>query len=182
MTRSGTGFASKLNAAPSEAARLTLGLSELDGLYTDLIRAFLPENREFERERIILALPRKREIAYMFGLLNEGENEAALLLELVAETIADDPMAQTEHLLEEMSYYLRTSIDREWQLEHPASASAALAYLLATLDERLKRIRTLPERPAIAFDRDRRLLVALQAEMPNPSRGDRHRTETGPDL
>jgi len=149
-------------AGPSvEAEGVALGLAALESLYLELISASLPENPQFERDRIVRALPRKREIVYIFGLLSEGENEAALILELIGETLARDSQAATDHLLEEMSYYLRTSIDAEWQLERSASAVAAISYLFAQLEERLQEIHASPKPPTLDFVPDREMLVTL---------------------
>jgi hypothetical protein len=154
-------LASQLAGPSSEAERVALGLGALESLYVELISAFLPENPQFERDRIIGALPRKREIVYICGLFSEGENEAALILELIGETLARDSNAATDHLLDEMSYYLRTSIDPDWQLERSASAGAAACYLFAQLDARLAQIRLSREPRTMEFARDRKQLANL---------------------
>jgi hypothetical protein len=146
-----------------DAAVLARELARLEEIYADGIRAFLPENSLFERERIIAEVSNKREIAFVCGLLNEGENEAALILELIARARERDPAAPVEHMVEEMAYYLRTSIDPAWQLAaRPPSATAAVAYLRAVLEARVSRLRGAPPSRVPAFVRDRRLLERIE--------------------
>jgi hypothetical protein len=138
-------FVTLLATLPSERARLNAGLPELQALYRDCIRRAAPPNPQFERERIIAQAPNPRELAFLFGLLNEGENEAALLLELVDSVHAADPRAPVEHIADEAWYYLRTSIDPEWQLDTAGpSLAAALAYLFIVLDQRRDALAALP--------------------------------------
>ncbi len=156
---------------PAEAALLARELAELERIYADGIRAFLPENPQFERERIIAALANKREIAFVCGLLNEGENEAALILELIAGALERDPAAPIDHMLEEMAYYLRTSIDETWQLAaRPPSATAAAIYLGAALAERVAVLQERPPCDVLEFARDRRLLEGIEECEAPPSR------------
>ncbi|MGH7757403.1 MAG: hypothetical protein ACREM8_14120 [Vulcanimicrobiaceae bacterium] len=153
-----------------DARAIRAGIAELETLYADLIRAYVPPNPQFEVERIITALPNRREIVFMLGLLNEGENEAALLLDLVDRTLTADPNAVTAHILDEAWYYLRTSIDPQWQPDdRPASARAAILYLLAILRERRDRLGRLPARPLLANadPGHRALLEGLRADL-NP--------------
>jgi len=157
-------LAESLAEPSSEAERIARGLAALESLYLELISASLPENPQFERDRILRVLPRKRELVYVFGLLSEGENEAALILELIGETLARDAQEATDHLLDEMSYYLRTSIDPEWQLDRSASAGAALIYLFAQLDERLQQIHASPKPPALEFAPNRETLATLMEQ------------------
>jgi len=153
------------------AQQLRAGLVRLDALYRDLLRAALPANPQFERERIIASTPNPRELVFLLGLLNEGENEAALVLELAADVTRDDPAAPTMHLIDEAWYYLRTSIDARWQLDDgEPSAPAALAYLLTILGARLDAIRHASQTPCVALRShdtaaDRRaLLQSLRGE------------------
>jgi hypothetical protein len=157
-------LAAQLAEPSSEAERIARGLAALESLYLELISASLPQNPQFERDRIIRALPRKREVVYIFGLLSEGENEAALILELIAETLARDSQSAADHLLDEMSYYLRTSIDPEWQLDRSASAGAALIYLFAQLDERLQQIHASPKPRTFELRPDREMLATLMEQ------------------
>ncbi len=119
-----------------------MGVAALDALYRDLIRAYAPPNPQYERERIIAQAHAPRELAFVLGLLSEGENEAALLLELTAAVLRDNPQTNVEHLVDEAWYYLRTSIDDRWQLDDGLpSAGAALTYLELILSERRDRLR-----------------------------------------
>jgi hypothetical protein len=138
MTGRAAAFVAMLAAQMSEAERLRTGLPKLNELFRDLVRAAVPPNPQFERERIIVHLPCPRELVFLLGLLSEGENEAALLLEL----IAADAAAPIGQMLDEAWYYLRTSIDAAWQLDDgEPSAAAALADLFAVLSERLETLR-----------------------------------------
>jgi hypothetical protein len=138
-------FAMTLAALPTEGGRLRAGLPELHALYRDLLRAAAPPNPQFERERIIAQASNPRELVFLFGLLSEGENEAALLLDLTAAVLGAEPHAPVAHLADEAWYYLRTSIDVNWQLDEGApSLGAALAYLFIVLSERLESRRRAP--------------------------------------
>jgi hypothetical protein len=138
MTSRGAAFVAMLAALPSERARLRAGLPELAGLFRDLIRAAVPPNPQFERERIIVQTHCPRELVFLLGSLSEGENEAALLLELVDSVTMAEPASPVGHMVDEAWYYLRTSIDTQWRLdEGEPSAAAALAYLFVVLTERL---------------------------------------------
>jgi hypothetical protein len=148
VTGRAAAFIERLGAPADEHARLRAGLPELHALYRDLVRAAAPPNRQYERERIIAQAADPRELVFLFGLLSEGENEAALLLDLIDTVAAADPQAQTDHILDEAWYYLRTSIDAGWQLDDGApSAAAALAYLYSVLNDRLDDLRRSPPAP-----------------------------------
>jgi hypothetical protein len=113
----------------------------LDSLYEDAIRAFLPANPSFDFERSLAGLQSKRDVAFLLGLLSDGENEAALCLELAHAKRAASPASDVTHILEEGWYYLRTSIDLGWQLEPgPAPDRAMVAYLEAMLRGRIERL------------------------------------------
>ena len=141
----------KLAAPQPEIARVSAGIGCLHDLYRELIRAYVPPNPQFERERIIAQAPNPREIVFVLGLLSEGENEAALLLDLMCAVATAEPGSRIDHLVDEAWYYLRTSIDETWQLDDgPPSASAALVYLFSVLSERLARLRALPSAPPLA--------------------------------
>jgi hypothetical protein len=142
VTERAAAFVAMLAALPSEFARLRAGVAELDALLRDLVRAAVPPNPQFERERIIVQARCPRELVFLLGLLSEGENEAAFLLELGDSVRAADPGTSVAHLVDEAWYYLRTSIDPHWQLDDGRPcAEAALAYLFAVLTERLDGLR-----------------------------------------
>jgi hypothetical protein len=132
---------------------LTTGLERLDALYLAAIRAFAPPNPAFERDRIITELAKKRELAYVCGVLSEGENEAALIFEVIRDVLDTEPRASIEHLLDEARYYLRTSIDPLWQLDaQTPSLANAFAYLETVLARRIARIEKLALNPPLADD------------------------------
>lgn len=167
-----------LGEEPELARQLQIGCGALEMLYTDLIRAYVPQNPQFEVERIINDLPRKREIVFVMGLLSEGENEAALLLALSNDVLAASPESDVSHLIDEAWYYLRTSIDPGWQIEDGApSAPAALAYLAELLRERLALLASLPPRTLPSYEDGARAerLRALRSAF-NPSREERRTT------
>lgn len=138
-----------------DADGLETGLARLDRLYREAIGTFAPPNPAFERDRIIGALATPRELAFVLGFLAEGENEAALLLELMREMRRDCPEQSVAHILDEAWYYLRTSIDATWQLDGgEPSVAAALAYLITMLERRIARLRTVRRAPPLADDLD----------------------------
>jgi hypothetical protein len=144
MTGRAAALVATLAALRSESARLRAGLPELDAL----LRAAVPANPQFERERIIVQARCPRELVFLLGYLNEGENEAALLLELIDSTAAAHPDEPVAHMVDEAWYYLRTSIDPQWQLDDSEpSAGAALGYLFAVLSRRLDQLREATPRP-----------------------------------
>jgi hypothetical protein len=129
------------------AQRLREGCAALERVYGELIRAYVPENPQYEVRRIIDDVPVKREIVFVMGLLSEGENEAALLLALANDMLRESPSTDVSHLVDEAWYYLRTSIDPLWQLDPGApSAGAALAYLTELLEARRDALARLPPR------------------------------------
>ena len=135
------------------AQQLRSGCEALEGLYAELIRAYVPDNPQFEVDRIIGDLPVKREIVFVLGLFSEGENEAALLLALANDALTHDPWTDVAHLIDEAWYYLRTSIDPAWQLDDGVpSAPAALAYLIEILQQRRDQLASLPPRELPAED------------------------------
>lgn len=170
MTARSAGFVARITTLSDQRARLHAGLPELHELYRDCVRAAAPPNPQFERERIIAQAPNPRELVFLFGLLNEGENEAALLLELVDAVYTADPQAPVAHIADEAWYYLRTSIDAHWQ--HDAgepSLAAALAYLFSVLDDRWdalsSRTPSLPEPDETSVYARTMLLRALRDDL-----------------
>jgi hypothetical protein len=151
MIGSAAALRAKLAAPQPEIARVTAGIGCLHDLYRELIRAYAPPNPQFERERIIAQAANPRQFVFVLGLLSEGENEAALLLDLMCAVETAEPGSPIDHLVDEAWYYLRTSIDETWQLDDgPPSASAALVYLFSVLSERLTTLRSLPPTAPLA--------------------------------
>jgi hypothetical protein len=167
VTERAAALSAALAELPDTAARLRRGLPELHALLRDVLRAAAPANPQYERERVIARAPNPRELVFLFGYLSESENEAALLLDLIADVLAADGQAPIGHLVDEAWYYLRTSIDVEWQLDDgAASASAALVYLFTVLTERIAGAQPLDGPAAFAPDdaaRAKHVLVALRA-------------------
>ncbi|HTJ27700.1 MAG TPA: hypothetical protein VMA36_16205 [Candidatus Limnocylindria bacterium] len=149
----------------SLAHTLREGCVQLERLYAELIRAYVPENPQYEVRRIVEDLHNKREIVYVMGLLSEGENEAALILALADAMLAQTPESEVSHLVDEAWYYLRTSIDPLWQLDDGTpSAGAALTYLREVLEARRDALALLPPRALPPDDpgRSARRLRALR--------------------
>ncbi len=148
---------------------IVTGLAALDDLYVEAIRTYAPPNPQFERDRIIRSLVNKREIAYVCGFLSEGENEAALIFGLIRELLDIDPSAEIGHLLDEARYYLRTSVDPEWQLDAEIPTLAgALRYLTIVLARRIARAAEGRVEPPLAdvAESDSRTLMEPMAESP----------------
>ena len=173
MRERAAAFVAELRTILSDSARVQVGSAELNNVYRDLIRAYAPPNVQFERERIIAQLSNPREIAFVLGLLREGENEAGLLLELIATVCGTDPDAATEHLVDEAWYYLRTSIDATWQIDDaPPNAAAAFAYLIAVLGDRLATLHARPVAASLADDDNpghAELLRSLRRDLAPPT-------------
>jgi hypothetical protein len=141
----------------SLARELRDGCARLERVYGELIRAYVPENPQFEVQRIVEDLRNKREIVFVLGLLSEGENEAALILALANDVLAQTPQADVAHLVDEAWYYLRTSIDPRWQLDDgPPSAAAAMTYLRELLEARRDALAGLPPRVLAPENPERR--------------------------
>jgi hypothetical protein len=135
------------------ARTLRDGCATLERLYGVLIRAYAPENPQYEVRRIVVDLRNKREIVFVMGLLSEGENEAGLILALANDALAAAPGDDVAHLIDEAWYYLRTSIDPLWQIDDGApSAGAGLAYLIEVLERRRAALNALPPRTLAAED------------------------------
>jgi hypothetical protein len=125
--------------------------ASLERLYEDAIRAFVPPNPSFDFERTLHGLQGKRDVAFVLGLLSDGENEAALCLELAHDKLAAAPDADLSVILEEGWYYLRTSIDVDWQLDDgPVPVRAMYAYLAALLRGRMERLANEPRHAPLA--------------------------------
>jgi hypothetical protein len=122
-------------------------LADLEARFDEALAAALPAPAALIFTDLPLAYQGKRDLLYALGLLNEGENEAALIAGLLFERLRAAPQAGVEHLMREAWYYLRTSIDPSWQFDDGApSLPALLAYLDRVLDERAATARALPRR------------------------------------
>jgi len=118
-------------------ATLERGLEELERCFDDALDAALPNPVALIFSDLPLAYQGKRDLVFAMDLLNEGENECALIAAFARDRLRDDPGAGIAHLEREAWYYLRTSIDATWQFDDgEPSLPAALAYLAIVLRER----------------------------------------------
>jgi hypothetical protein len=117
-------------------ASLERGLAELERCFDDALDAALPNPVALIFSDLPLAYQGKRDLVFAMDLLNEGENECALIAAFAGDRLRDDPGAGIAHLEREAWYYLRTSIDPTWQFDDgEPSLPAALAYLAIVLRE-----------------------------------------------
>ena len=121
-------------------------LATLNSLCGDVLRSVLPNAATLWSNGLLVNFAGKRQLLFALGFLNEGENEAALILALADEVRQSSPGFDVAHLEREAWYYLRTSIDAGWQLDDdPPSSVAALAYLETMLRNRSIAVRIWPE-------------------------------------
>jgi hypothetical protein len=118
-------------------ATLERRLEELERCFDDALDAALPNPVALIFSDLPLAYQGKRDLVFAMDLLNEGENECALIACFARDRLRDDPDIGITHLEREAWYYLRTSIDATWQFDDgEPSLPAALAYLAIVLRER----------------------------------------------
>ncbi|HEV8021355.1 MAG TPA: hypothetical protein VGP41_08855 [Candidatus Lustribacter sp.] len=121
------------------------GTSELEGAFDAALDAALPNPVALIFSDLPLAYQGKRDLVFALDLLNEGENECALIAGFARDRLQADTAADIAHLEREGWYYLRTSIDPTWQFDDGApSLPAALAYLAHVLRERTELARNNP--------------------------------------
>jgi hypothetical protein len=121
------------------------GLDELERCFDDALNAALPNPVALIFSDLPLAYQGKRDLVFAMDLLNEGENECALIAGFVRDRLRDEPGADVAHMTREALYYLRTSIDPTWQFDDDEpSLPAALAYVARVLRERTDAVRTEP--------------------------------------
>ena len=126
------------------------GLEELERRFDDALDAALPNPVALIFSDLPLAYQGKRDLVFAMDLLNEGENECALIAGFVRDRLRETPGAGVAHLTREAWYYLRTSIDPTWQFDDgEPSLPAALAYLAQVLRERTDAARAAPRRPSV---------------------------------
>jgi hypothetical protein len=117
------------------------GLAELERQFGAALDAALPNPAALIFSDLPLGFQGKRDLVFALGLLEEGENEAALIAGLTGDRLRAEPSADVAHLIREAWYYLRTSIDPGWQFDDGApSLPALLAYLTLVLRERPRRM------------------------------------------
>jgi hypothetical protein len=113
------------------------GAAELERGFDDALDAALPNPVALIFTDLPLAYQGKRDLVFALDLLNEGENECALIAGFIRDRLREDRNADVEHLEREGWYYLRTSIDPTWQFDHgEPSIIAALRYLTRVVRER----------------------------------------------
>jgi hypothetical protein len=118
-------------------ATLESGLEELERCFDAALEVALPNPVALIFSDLPLAYQGKRDLVFALDLLNEGENECALIAGFVRDRLREQPGADVAHLEREAWYYLRTSIDPTWQFDDgDPSLPAALNYLMQVLRER----------------------------------------------
>jgi hypothetical protein len=126
-------------------ATVERGLEELERCFDAALDAALPNPVALIFSDLPLAYQGKRDLVFAMDLLNEGENECALIAGFVRSRLRDEPDADVAHLTREAWYYLRTSIDPTWQFDDgEPSLPAALAYVARVLRERTDAVRAAP--------------------------------------
>ena len=148
-------------------------LAALEGAFDAALAVVIPNPVALVFSDLPLGYQGKRDLVFAMGLLNEGENECALIAGFIHDRLAADPQADVAHLLREAWYYLRTSIDATWQFDDGEPAlPAALAYLTQALRERTAVARSWPrppDEPGPVPDGAARLL-RLRSEARTPER------------
>jgi hypothetical protein len=125
-----------------------IDLGELEACFDDALAATIPNPVALIFSDLPLAYQGKRDLVFAMGLLNEGENECALILGFLRDRLAADASADVSHMTREAWYYLRTSIDPTWQFDDgEPSMPAAIAFLVRALRDRTSAARALPTRP-----------------------------------
>jgi hypothetical protein len=126
------------------------GTAELERACDEALNAALPNPVALIFSDLPLGYQGKRDLVFAMDLLNEGENECALIAGFVRDRLRENAGADVAHLEREAWYYLRTSIDPTWQFDDgEPSLPAALAYLATILRERTDACRATP-RPSLA--------------------------------
>jgi hypothetical protein len=124
-------------------------LDELERLFDDALDAALPNPVALIFSDLPLGYQGKRDLVFALGLLNEGENECALIAGFIRDRVRESARADVAHLEREAWYYLRTSIDATWQFDDgEPSLPAALDYLAHALRARTAAARRAPRPPA----------------------------------
>ncbi len=125
-------------------------LAELDGLFAAALAAAVPNPAALTFSEMSLDYNAMRDLLFALGMLNEGENEAALIVGMTRARLRHAPGAPIDHLEREAWYYLRTSIDPTWQFDDGGpSISAILRYLATVLNERIAALAETPPQPYV---------------------------------
>jgi hypothetical protein len=146
-------------------AALAGELAALERIFDDALEVAMPNPVALRFTDLDLGFQGKRDLIFGLGLLEEGENEAALIAGLAHASLGRDPAFALDHLLREAWYYLRTSIDPAWQFDDPPdSFGPALAYIGTLVELRVAALTppaTLPSDAPEAGER-RALLHSLR--------------------
>jgi hypothetical protein len=130
-------------------AEIDAALEQLGRALDDVLDAALPNPVALVFTDLPLAYQGKRDLAFALDMLNEGENECALIAGFVRDRLHDSPEADVSHLEREAWYYLRTSVDPTWQFDDaPPGLPVALAYVTAVLRHRTQATRAKPRGPS----------------------------------
>jgi hypothetical protein len=147
------------------ATTLAGELAALERIFDDALEAAMPNPVALRFTDLDLGFQGKRDLVFGLALLEEGENEAALIAGLAQDALARNPTFEIAHLLREAWYYLRTSIDPQWQFDDPpGSFGPALAYIGTLVGRRVAALTppaTLPSDAPDAAER-RALLERLR--------------------
>jgi hypothetical protein len=150
----------------SLATEIDRGLAELDTVFAAALSAAVPNPAALTFSEMVLDFNAMRDLLFALEILNEGENEAALIVGLARARLRHAPEADISHLATEAWYYLRTSIDPTWQLgAGDPSIPAILAYLATILRERIALLSATPPAPftdPTPADERRALLLRLR--------------------
>jgi hypothetical protein len=127
-------------------ATIERDLAQLERDFDEALEAALPNPAALIFSDLPLAYQGKRDLVFALDLLNEGENECALIAGFVRDCLRENDNADVAHLEREAWYYLRTSIDPTWQFDDDGpSLPAALAYITTVLRERADARRAAPQ-------------------------------------
>jgi hypothetical protein len=120
--------------------------AELERAFDEALNTALPNPVALIFSDLQLGYQGKRDLVFAMDLLNEGENECALIAAFARDRLRENAGADIAHLEREAWYYLRTSIDPTWQFDDgEPSLPAALAYLATVLRERTDACRATPQ-------------------------------------
>jgi hypothetical protein len=148
------------------AADLDAGVAALDAVFAEALEAALPVPAALTFSERINDVQGRRDLLFALGILNEGENEAALISILARDALRRNPSLDAAHMAREAWYYLRTSIDPAWQVDDgEPSFAAALDYLATVVRERTATLAAKPKPPPIAGDEPRPDRAALLRQL-----------------
>jgi hypothetical protein len=143
-------------------------MTELDALeqcFDEALLAALPNPVALIFSDLPFGYQGKRDLVFALGLLNEGENECALIAGFIRDRLRADRGADVAHMEREAWYYLRTSIDATWQFDTgDPSMPAAITFLMRRLAERTA-IAAVRVKPLLADESDPERRAILRREL-----------------